>query len=83
MGRDALGLGDVKLMAGVGAWLGIVAPIHVVLLSSVAALGTMIVVTATRGRSVRDLPGTGIAFGPFICLSAWAIWVWGASDAWR
>ncbi|WP_299695276.1 A24 family peptidase [uncultured Tateyamaria sp.] len=79
MGRPALGLGDVKLIAGVGAWLGPVAPIYVTLFASLGAIAALLALTALRREKIGDLAGTGIAFGPFLCLSAWAVWLRGVA----
>ena len=76
LGRDALGLGDVKLMAGIGAWLGPALPIYVVLCASVAGI-LMIVITGLVNRS--GVSGKAVAFGPFLCLSAWVVWLNGIS----
>lgn len=77
LGREALGLGDVKLMAGLAAWLGPIAPVYVTLCASVAAIVTLVVLARVKGEKLADIRGTGIAFGPFLCLSAWGVWVWG------
>lgn len=77
LGRDALGLGDVKLMAGLAAWTGPLAPIHITLFASVAAIATLVFVALIRRERLSALGGTGIAFGPFLCLGAWAIWTSG------
>lgn len=79
MGRAALGLGDVKLIAGLAAWVGPVAPVYVTLFASLAAIGALGVITAVRREKLSELTGTGIAFGPFLCLSAWAIWLTGTA----
>ncbi len=75
LGREALGLGDVKLMAGIGAWLGPVGPIHVTLFASLGAIAAMLAITLLRGERIGEISGTGIAFGPFLCLSTWAVWL--------
>ena len=74
MGRDALGFGDVKLIAGIGAWLGPIWPIYVVLAATLSALVILLAHAALYRSSAA---GTGIAFAPFLCLCAWAIWLWG------
>ena len=77
MGHEALGLGDVKLMGGLAAGLGPVAPIYVTLYASVAAIAALIALTLNRGVKLDEIALTGIAFGPFLCLCAWGIWLWG------
>lgn len=72
--RDALGLGDVKLMAGLGAWLGPVAPIYVTLFAAISGIVTLFAFAVLRGDKIEELSGTGIAFGPFLCLFAWVSW---------
>ena len=79
-GRAALGLGDVKLIAGLAAWVGPIAPIYVTLYASVGAIAALGAIAVLRREKLSDLAGTGIAFGPFLCLSAWAIWLSGAGQ---
>ncbi|SMR83572.1 Type IV leader peptidase family protein [Aliiroseovarius halocynthiae] len=74
-GVDGLGLGDVKLMAGIGAWLGPFAPVYVVLSAALSAIVTLLVVAVMRENKSPISTKTGIAFGPFLCLSAWAVWI--------
>lgn len=74
LGRDALGLGDVKLMAGIGAWLGPFAPIYITLFASVSGVVTLVVYALIKREKMSELGGTGIAFGPFLCLFAWVMW---------
>ena len=78
LGQEALGLGDVKLMAGLAAWLGPLAPVYVILYASVSAILTLVALTRVKREKLSDISGTGIAFGPFLCLSAWGGWVWGS-----
>lgn len=72
--REGLGLGDAKLMAGVGAWLGLVPPISVVLMATLGGIGFTIVMAVANQRPASQRP---IAFGPFLCISAWAVWLFG------
>lgn len=67
-GRDGLGLGDAKLFAAAGAWLGWQA-LPMVLL--IASAGGLIFALATGGRR-RD---QRIAFGPWICCGIWLVWL--------
>lgn len=76
-GFDGLGFGDAKLMAGIGLWLGWTAAVWTVLTATLAAAVAQITLRAL-GRSRPDAPVPGaIAFGPFLCLSAWAFWLKG------
>ena len=68
-GRDGLGLGDAKLLAGAGAWAGWQALPSVVLIGSVAALAWVL---ARRPDPNRPLP-----FGPFLALGFWLVWRFG------
>jgi leader peptidase (prepilin peptidase) / N-methyltransferase len=71
-GREGLGLGDVKLAAAGGAWVGWVHLSHVVLLAATVALGFAVARALVR----RDaLSGTErIAFGTFLAPSIWLVW---------
>jgi leader peptidase (prepilin peptidase) / N-methyltransferase len=72
-GRDGLGLGDVKLMAGAGAWLGWQGLPSMLLYSTMAAL--IAVFCGLAGRNLaRD---TAVPFGAFICLGMWIVWLAG------
>lgn len=69
-GRDGMGLGDAKLLAAGGAWVGWQA-LPMVLL--VAALGTLaVVLVRTRGRAARDL---AVPFGPGLAAGIWLAFV--------
>lgn len=65
-GKPALGMGDVKLMAGVGAWLGTKLVLFTIAVGSMigAFIGTGLMIY--RGQSLR----TEIPFGPFLCTGA-------------
>ncbi len=65
-GRPALGMGDVKLVAGYGAWFGIDGALFVIITGSIlgAIVGSSIMFLT--GRSLRN----EIPFGPFLCLAA-------------
>lgn len=66
-GNDGLGLGDAKLFAAAGTWVGFALLPHVLL---VAALGGLAYALLTRQRT-----GPAIAFGPWIALGFWLVWV--------
>ena len=71
-GRDGLGLGDAKLLAAAGAWVGWQALPSVVLIASVGGL-VWALITRPSGQ-------TRIAFGPFLALGFWLVWRFGALE---
>lgn len=73
-GRTGLGLGDAKLLAAAGAWLGWQALPSVVLLASFGALG-FVLAMALSGRRVDA--STRLPFGPFLCAGFWVVWLYG------
>jgi leader peptidase (prepilin peptidase)/N-methyltransferase len=73
-GREGLGLGDAKLFAAAGAWLGLSALPGVLLIASGAALFAMLV-AAAFGKTVTPL--TRLAFGPFLAFGSWVVWLEG------
>jgi leader peptidase (prepilin peptidase)/N-methyltransferase len=73
-GRHGLGLGDVKLFAAAGAWLGGEGLPSVLLVACLTAILTLAYVLIRRGK-LRA--GTAIPFGPFLALGFWAIWIYG------
>lgn len=79
-GREGLGLGDAKLFGASGAWLGWQALPFVLLLASIFGLFAAL---ALQGGTRRD---RRLAFGPHLCVSFFAVWVFGApglSPVWR
>ena len=73
-GREGLGLGDVKLFAAAGAWLGGEGLPSVMLVACLSAIFTLAFVMLS-GRKLDA--GTAIPFGPFLALGFWAIWIFG------
>lgn len=72
-GRDGLGLGDVKLMAGLGAALG---PYELPILLLVAASTALAVAIAGRLRRPRALSATRpLPFGAALAAAAAMIWI--------
>ena len=64
--REGMGMGDVKLLAMIGAFLGWAAIPFTLLFSSVTGMIYGIFLIKLRGRGFRY----AFAFGPFLCLSA-------------
>lgn len=71
-GREGLGLGDAKLLAAGGAWLGWEPLPVVVLLASLSAL-LVALPGAWRGGQRWQAE---IAFGPHLALAIWALWLY-------
>jgi leader peptidase (prepilin peptidase)/N-methyltransferase len=65
-GREGLGLGDAKLLAAGGAWLGWAALPMIVLLAATAALAAAFISGRTRAGSL-------IAFGPWLAAAIWGL----------
>ncbi len=72
-GKEGMGYGDFKLLAGIGAWLGWKMLPLVILLSSFvgAIVGISLIVFARRGRNVP------IPFGPYLVLGGLCAMFWG------
>ncbi|UWR29091.1 A24 family peptidase [Sulfitobacter sp. W002] len=73
-GQEGLGLGDAKLLAAAGAWLGISAMPMVVLLAALGALGFAAI--TQRGRTDQ------LAFGPWLAAAFFALWVLRIDTVW-
>ncbi len=71
-GREGLGLGDVKLVAGIAAALGIAALPLVTLLAALAALGWAALLSWHRGRPLRQT--TPLPFGAYLALATAVVW---------
>jgi leader peptidase (prepilin peptidase)/N-methyltransferase len=73
-GRDGLGLGDAKLLAAAGAWLGWQALAGLVLIAAVIGLAAVLV-RSLAGRPME--PTSRIAFGPALAAAFWIVWLYG------
>ncbi|HSR71896.1 MAG TPA: A24 family peptidase [Kiloniellales bacterium] len=79
-GREAIGLGDARLLAAAGAWLGWAGLPSVILLAAGAGLlAWLALLPAARRRgedawaaAARELP-----FGPFLAGAFWLVWLYG------
>ena len=76
-GRDGLGLGDAKLLAALGAWLGL-GNLPIVLFLA-ACLGLLAAAAAAALGGRRMTATTAIPFGPCLALSGWLLWLYGDS----
>ena len=71
-GRQGMGLGDAKLFAAAGSWLG-AEPLGQVLLWATASALAAVAVAALRGGALTK--ETRIAFGPFLAFGFWMTWI--------
>lgn len=78
-GVDALGLGDAKLFAAAGAWVGFGGLPAVLLVSSVSALAAALAMKACGVDIKRE---TRIPFGPFLAAGLWVVWLYGPDLPW-
>lgn len=69
-GKEGMGHGDFKLLAALGAWMGPVALLPIIMLSSLigALVGGALLLMR---RHQRDVP---MAFGPYIAAAGW-VWL--------
>lgn len=74
-GIEGLGLGDVKLAAVAGAWLGLANLAPVCLLATSAALTTILLRGFVSGTS-KPAATTRVPFGSFIAPTILALWLW-------
>lgn len=65
-GREGMGYGDFKLLAAIGAWLGVMALPMVAIIAAV--VGIVAAVAIKLGPGLRE--GGYIPFGPFLALGA-------------
>ena len=70
--REAMGLGDVKFMAAIGAFLGAKAAVFSLMLSSV--IGSIVGVTLIALK--RQAWSSRLPYGPYIAMAS-AIWIFG------
>ena len=76
-GQPALGLGDVKLLAALGLWVGLSGLPLVLLLATLPYLPWALWQLYQRRRHPH-LPTQALPFGPGLAFGGWATWLWGA-----
>lgn len=69
--REGIGLGDAKLLAAAGAWVGWQGLPMVVLIAALLGLVTAVIFGKNSSRNAR------VPFGAFLALSIWVIWLYG------
>lgn len=75
-GIEGLGLGDAKLFAAAGAWLGLTALPSIMLIAAVTALITAILAHRMLKR-VQPLGTMPIPFGPYLAGATWIVALYG------
>lgn len=73
-GREGIGMGDAKLMAAAGAWVGLEG-LGTVLLYGVAA--TLILVLVKSAAGARMAAETAVPLGAGLALGLWLVWLYG------
>lgn len=73
-GRDGLGLGDAKLLAASGAWVGASGLPSVV---AGAAIGGLVAAGAMLLAGRRLDRYSQLPFGPFLAAATWLVWLFG------
>jgi prepilin signal peptidase PulO-like enzyme (type II secretory pathway) len=70
-GKEALGHGDFKLLAALGAWTGWQSLPAIVLLACLLAMAVTLLISLFREQNMQE----AIAFGPWLALSGWLIFL--------
>ncbi len=71
-GREGMGGGDPKLLAGIGAWLGVLQLPFVLLGAGLVGLAAALAMAA-RGHDVRA--ATRLPLGSLMAVVAWPLWI--------
>lgn len=73
--KPALGVGDIHMMAMIGAFTGIWGALLTILLGSVLGLAIGVPVAAARGE--LEARGTYLPLGTFLAMGATIVYLWG------
>ncbi|PIZ04617.1 MAG: prepilin peptidase [Gammaproteobacteria bacterium CG_4_10_14_0_8_um_filter_38_16] len=72
--KEGMGLGDCKMLAMIGAWVGAISLLNVLLISTILALIVSVIFIAA-GKMQK---GNTIPFGPYIAIGGWITLLFGA-----
>ncbi len=70
-GREGLGMGDAKLLAAGGGWMGPFALPWIILLAASSALAILLLTNKGNLRGDTELP-----FGPALAFAIFVLWLW-------
>lgn len=73
-GREGLGLGDAKLFAASGAWVGVTGLPSVLAGAAIAGLAAAAAMRLAGQRLDRH---SALPFGPFLAAATWLVWLFG------
>ena len=81
--KDAMGFGDVKLLAGYGALMGVTGAVETLLVAALLGILVMVpygMLAAKRAAKNKNSEEAGqIPFGPFLAIAAPIIYLWGST----
>lgn len=66
-GKDGMGYGDFKLLAALGAWLGVTALPVIILMAALVGIAASLLLKVARGQPM--------AFGPALAIAGWLVFV--------
>ena len=72
-GKEGMGHGDFKLLAAIGAWVGLQGIVPTILMSSLVGAIVGSIWLAAKGRD----RATPIPFGPYLAVAGWIVFFWG------
>jgi leader peptidase (prepilin peptidase)/N-methyltransferase len=72
-GKEGMGHGDFKLLAALGAWVGLQGIVPTILMSSLVGAIVGSIWLAAKGRD----RATPIPFGPYLAVAGWIVFFWG------
>lgn len=71
--RDGIGMGDAKLLAAAGAWIGPLGLPFVTLIASGSAL--LVIIFTNVATANAPMSSKRVAFGPYIAFGFWGCWL--------
>ena len=78
--KEAMGFGDVKLLAGYGALMGLTGAVETLIVAAVLGILVMVPYGMIKNKSAKnsdDEEGGQIPFGPFLAVAAPFMYLWG------